>query len=376
MLGILIAAAMVGSATSSENCPSSNSIVVDDDTSNLLQVRTGESGFVSAKSLGAVRKTHICSEEGRALPVLIGGVQKTGSSTTFDDLVESLWLRQDMNCSIGPFSDGSMGGNFWACKEMRFLDRGNSKEKMLAAWGPCSPPKEGLIADFDPENFHVPYVPTKLVDIYGPTKSKEIVFLMGLREPLERMLSAFANGIKAGWIYHHTRPNMTFQEHVTEFFVDWEANGGQQWVPTLVNKNDYQTVDDGLYFNKVQYYLDAGFLPSQFIVYPCNLYMEHRDNLATNPVLKAVRERLGDDVLLPKTNNRMSTLTNGGQHDSLDDALSKPLQDRLQTEVFEPANQKLMSLLSKWKSQGMTLVGYTGEANDIPAITAWMKGKW
>jgi len=310
------------------------------------------------------------------LPILITGVQKTGSSTTYDDLMETLWLRSDVPCRASIKGDPKKG--FWGCKEPHLLCwKSYKKSAYRKAWGSCDNDQEGVIADFTPENFRFPYIPARIQDVYGEEKSQEIVFLMGFREPLKRMLSAFDGGFHSGWIYRHKRPGLTFEVHVQEFLQEWDKKGGAKWIPELWKTNDYRTVDQGLYYYKIKNFLNNGFLPSQFVVYPGNVYLENRDDLASNPVLEAVRERLGTHVLRPTENNRMTKMYNKGKHNPLDDTLTNAtLRRRLEEEVYGPANKRFMKLLARMVDKGMTLVGYTGEAHDVPAVTAWMEGQW
>jgi len=317
-------------------------------------------------------KNFLCSSAGRALPVLFAGIQKSGSSTMFEDLWSTLSFRTDLPC-IQKKDD-----YWWGCKEPHLLVHGGIKKPSFSSvWGSCGADRRGVLADFTPENFYFPYVPYRLRKIYGRSGSQELVFVMGLRAPLSRMLAAFSGGIRSGWIYHHERPNLTFAEHVSEFLQEWDTRGQSKWLSTLWRTNDYRTVDQGLYYFKLRHYLAAGFHPSQFIIYPARLYLDHRQNMNTNPVLEAIRRKLGKSVLRPLEKINATEITNRGKHDKLEEELpDQQMRHRLREEVFAPANHRLMSLLAEKVSEGMVLVGYKGKAGDVAAVTEWMTSMW
>jgi len=314
-------------------------------------------------------KKFVCDNRGRVLPILIVGVQKAGTTTMFDDLVTTLWLRTDIDCHM----DGELR---WPCKELGYFGSQAYQGKPYDSfWGSCFKPEQGLVADFTPENFHYPSIPKEMMSEYG-SRSQNIVFLVGLREPLARMLAAFVNGFNVGWLYGHKR-HLTFQDHVDEFLQMWDEKGQEEWIPTMHQTNDYRTVDQGLYYYKLRNFLDAGFLPSQFVIFPSNVYFANRGNLDTNPVLEAVRARLGKSVLKPTLNPDSAKVANRGSHRTVEEELpNKEAMRRLQTEVFGAANKRLMELLSENMREGMTLVGYSGVAGDVAAITQWMESQW
>jgi len=299
-----------------------------------------------------------------ALPILFSGVQKAGTTTMFSDLHKSLWLRRDFECD----QPGRFEGHFyhfqWQCKELHWFDAKSTEadRRYDLLWGSCRSPKTGVIADFTPANFYYPYIPKRLRAVYGKKASREIVFSLGLREPLRRMLAAFAHGLSAGWLYQHSRQKLRFQEHVSEFLQQWDENGRASWIPTLWKTKNYRTVDQGLYYYKIRNYLKAGFLPSQFVIFPGSLYLDHRGDLDKNPVLEALREKIGGRALRPKTYIDEATVSNAGHHGSVSDELTDEfLRARLDSEVFGPANTLLMQLLAEGVGQGMVLVGYSGE---------------
>mmetsp|Transcript_96834 Transcript_96834/g.202321 ORF Transcript_96834/g.202321 Transcript_96834/m.202321 type:complete len:522 (+) Transcript_96834:229-1794(+) len=321
----------------------------------------------SHRQLG--EKRFICDAEGKALPILISGVQKAGSTTIFDDLISTLWLRTDVQCIRGK-------SFYWPCKELHFFCKHKyGKRRFNSFWGSCARPRRGLIGEFTPENYHFPHIPREMLHEYGAA-SKELVFLVGLREPLARMLAAFTDGLSVGWIYHHER-NLSFQEHVDEFLEMWDQQGGEKWIPEMYQTNSYRTVDQGLYYYKLRNWIDAGVSLSQFIVYPGSIYLNHRHDLNKNPVLEAVRARLGKDLLRPIKRINDTKVSNKGHHKSLDEELPKHYtKKRMLREVFAPANRRLMELLADGSKNGMTLVGYEGEAGDVAAVTDWMESQW
>eukprot|EP00405_Crypthecodinium_cohnii_P006256 CAMPEP_0194780764 /NCGR_PEP_ID=MMETSP0323_2-20130528/74442_1 /TAXON_ID=2866 ORGANISM="Crypthecodinium cohnii, Strain Seligo" /NCGR_SAMPLE_ID=MMETSP0323_2 /ASSEMBLY_ACC=CAM_ASM_000346 /LENGTH=101 /DNA_ID=CAMNT_0039718861 /DNA_START=27 /DNA_END=332 /DNA_ORIENTATION=- len=97
----------------------------------------------------------------------------------------------------------------------------------------------------------------------------------------------------------------------------------------------------------------------------------------TNPVLEAIRRKLGKSVLRPLEKINATEITNRGKHDKLEEELpDQQMRHRLREEVFAPANHRLMSLLAEKVSEGMVLVGYKGKAGDVAAVTEWMTSMW
>jgi len=312
------------------------------------------------------KKGCLCDAAGRAFPKLqLLGAQKTGSTTLYNDLRPTLRLRIDMKC-IGPDS--------WPCKESMWFNWPQTKP-YYKLWGLCSQvPQGSLMADFSMGNFKWPYAAQGMHEEYGRL-AKDVVLAVSLRDPLKRMLSAFAHGVRDKWLYFAGK-TPTFEEHCRQFFKEWDQRGSA-WLPEMWRDLTYRTVDQSLYGYKLRVWLDAGFHPSQFVIYPGNLYLKHRSDVPNNPVLKALRARVGDEFFRPMKIDSTKKFNEGHNHGEVNHDLKSPqLRDRLNNEIFAPSNQLLVKLLSHGAQQGMTLVGYSGEASDEVAIERWLVNNW
>jgi len=312
-------------------------------------------------------KWFVCDDSGKVLPIWYAALEKAGSQTLYEDMK--------------PVLRGPTGCQGLACKEVHYFELYWGRSNPYNEWyGTCSDFKTGkLVSDFTPSVVYWHFNPNRLKATYG-SHYQEIVLQMGLREPLARTMSAFTHANKQGWIvFRH--PHETFADHMDSFFKSWDEVGDpEHWITNLTSRSvEFRTVDQSLYYYCIRRYLDHGFLPSQFIVYPALMYLNHRDNLDTNPVLQAARSKLGPNTLRLPAGVKIKQAganRNKGHHKTIEEELSKSVRKRLQQEVFGPANEKLMKLLAEESRNGMLLAGYTGQAGDVAAVTKWMTSGW
>eukprot|EP00405_Crypthecodinium_cohnii_P013017 CAMPEP_0206428588 /NCGR_PEP_ID=MMETSP0324_2-20121206/5759_1 /ASSEMBLY_ACC=CAM_ASM_000836 /TAXON_ID=2866 /ORGANISM="Crypthecodinium cohnii, Strain Seligo" /LENGTH=339 /DNA_ID=CAMNT_0053894155 /DNA_START=46 /DNA_END=1065 /DNA_ORIENTATION=+ len=318
-----------------------------------IQEAVEPSSFPETRSLG-LEKRFLCDKNGSALPILLSGVGTSAYATLKKDVAETLRpapreLKEEKRFSLYP----------------KFLDKTYNK-----SWGLCSDPHPGLVAAFMPGLIHQTKNARKLVDIYGPM-SQELVFLLGLREPFRRLFSDYM-------VRRHKdfKEFTNFEDLVASFMMAVFRNEAK--LEENTTSKEAQLVEAGLYHYQIRSYLSAGFLPSQFIIYPNDLYFQHRGDLAANPVLQAVRKKLGPDLLRPTENRAVSPpVETAGDEKTLEEGCAHgELRQLIRDKVFSPANKKLMELLAEQVGKGMVLVGYEGKANDVAAVTEWLTSSW
>lgn len=316
----------------------------------------------------ASNKTFICVN-GRVLPKLqVLGAQKAASTTLFRDLFSVIGKRTDLDCNN---VDEAI---YWRCKEPQVLFliwKFKNVSEYGSLWGPCDSFRDaGVVADFSPDNLWPRYLPSRMSQAYGPA-TKEIVFVVSLREPKRRMLAAFANGIKSGWLYEGEKPP-TFQEHVDSYF-EATSRHNKIWV----DEPRFRTVMQSLYYMNLRMWLTApGYEAHQFIIFPGKVYLDHRDNMDTNPLLHAMRSRFGQHTLRPNVAIDSEGVENKGNHSTLQELLTSETIRRLDNEIFLPQNIFLAQLLAVSMTKGTVLVGYEGRPLDAVAVLAWLEKGW
>jgi len=340
-------------------------------TSRLHTNFTGSEGF-------------LCDTTGHALPRLqVLGVDVSGMSTLFVDVAASL--------STARTCKGCTGSDFFDTIQTT---------PYFTMWLSCDRILPGtLVSDFSLHSFKWPFAAQAMHEEYD-TLAKDVVLAIGLREPLKRMLAEFAQGPKATTIAASTpkRPgepepvagkpghwlfgapkDFPLEDYCRRFFQDLDSRG-DGWLSELWRDLSYQPIDQSLYGRKLRTWLDAGFKPSQFVIFPGALYLKDRENITGNPLLQALRNKLGNKNLLrPTHRSKVSALalTRGGLYPPVKKGLQDDrLRDRLVNEVFAPSNRLLVKLLSEGAQAGMTLVGYSGEATDMAAIEKWLNDNW
>mmetsp|Transcript_66887 Transcript_66887/g.145362 ORF Transcript_66887/g.145362 Transcript_66887/m.145362 type:complete len:334 (-) Transcript_66887:271-1272(-) len=312
-----------------------------------IQEAVPSSSFSGTRSLG-LEKQYLCDEKGHALPILFTGIGTSAYATLQKDVAATLWLPALPHSKQEELGDGRYGKR----------------------WGSCSDPHPGLVAEFMPGLIHRTQNARDLISIYGPMR-KELVFLLGLREPFRRLFSDYM-------VRRHKdfKEFTNFEDLVASFMMAVFRNEAK--LEENTTSKEAQLVEAGLYHYQIRSYLSAGFLPSQFIIYPNDLYFQHRGDLAANPVLQAVRKKLGPDLLRPTENRAVSPpVETAGDEKTLEEGCAHgELRQLIRDKVFSPANKKLMELLAEQVGKGMVLVGYEGKANDVAAVTEWLTSSW
>mmetsp|Transcript_16499 Transcript_16499/g.36030 ORF Transcript_16499/g.36030 Transcript_16499/m.36030 type:complete len:204 (+) Transcript_16499:76-687(+) len=201
--------------------------------------------------------------------------------------------------------------------------------------------------------------------------------MWGFRDPRRTMLSDYYYERWQGKI--HILVEKNFEEWAHWALEHWRKKtaGPYTWLSLL--DLGFRPISVALYQYQIRNYLDQGFLPSQMVVYPGNLYVQYRDNLDTNPLLEALRKKIGKSLLRPPpvaTTKKDKKHDNTGKHGTLEEELSAEVRAQLEEEIFVPEIKKLMELLAELIGQGLTLVGYSGEGNDVAAVTEYLSGAW
>mmetsp|Transcript_66886 Transcript_66886/g.145361 ORF Transcript_66886/g.145361 Transcript_66886/m.145361 type:complete len:347 (-) Transcript_66886:271-1311(-) len=325
-----------------------------------IQEAVPSSSFSGTRSLG-LEKQYLCDEKGHALPILFTGIGTSAYATLQKDVAPTLRPElHGLNCSHRE------------CREEEYLSLTGkiAKRSLKKLWGSCSDPQPGLVAAFTPGLIHRTENALDLASIYGPM-IQELVFLLGLREPFRRLFSDYM-------VRRHKdfKEFTNFEDLVASFMMAVFRNEAK--LEENTTSKEAQLVEAGLYHYQIRSYLSAGFLPSQFIIYPNDLYFQHRGDLAANPVLQAVRKKLGPDLLRPTENRAVSPpVETAGDEKTLEEGCAHgELRQLIRDKVFSPANKKLMELLAEQVGKGMVLVGYEGKANDVAAVTEWLTSSW
>jgi len=312
-----------------------------------VQEAAPSSSFSETRSLD-LEKRFLCDKNGSALPILFTGIRTSAYATLQKDVAATLWLPALPHSKQEELGDGRYGKR----------------------WGSCSDPHPGLVAEFMPGLIHRTQNARDLISIYGPMR-KELVFLLGLREPFRRLFSNYLSEKKRGY-----RQSPTFEDLVAYVMMAFFLN--QTKLERNATSKDEQLVEAGLYHYQIRSFLSAGFLPSQFIIYPNDLYFQHRGDMDANPVLQAVRNKLGNNLLRPPENRATSApVETPGDEITLEKGCAHAeLRQLIRDQVFAPANKKLVELLAEQVGKGMVLVGYKGEANDVAAVNEWLTSSW
>mmetsp|Transcript_48227 Transcript_48227/g.103289 ORF Transcript_48227/g.103289 Transcript_48227/m.103289 type:complete len:263 (-) Transcript_48227:141-929(-) len=245
-------------------------------------------------------------------------------------------------------------------------------------WGNCSDPQPGVALDFSTSTFMSPGSPSRVKEEYKQ-KYQEVIFLLGLRDPVNRTVSNY-------YFTAHRHPDqwpvVNFPESVNTLLRQWSENPGAVWKQLSDMKRPRRDVLQSFpsfYYRHFRNWLDSGFLPSQMVVYPGEVYFKHRDDFDTNPVLQALRDRIGQSTFRLQHTWRNEKVWNPGPPKEIygdDPSLVEAAKSRLENEIFAAENKKLFELLAEQVGKGMTLVDYTGKANDVEAVEKWMTSGW
>eukprot|EP00405_Crypthecodinium_cohnii_P029736 CAMPEP_0206514338 /NCGR_PEP_ID=MMETSP0324_2-20121206/62059_1 /ASSEMBLY_ACC=CAM_ASM_000836 /TAXON_ID=2866 /ORGANISM="Crypthecodinium cohnii, Strain Seligo" /LENGTH=412 /DNA_ID=CAMNT_0054006755 /DNA_START=319 /DNA_END=1554 /DNA_ORIENTATION=+ len=358
------------SSNSNSNSNSSKIIINNNNDNNV--------NFEASTSQGsrAEAKRFICNDEGRALPIIMAGIYKGGSTTFWLDLLPALWNVSAEGAAIAdcPYNPLHL------CKEPNWFGRPESKYSFDTLWGRCTDDPPGVIMDFSTGTFYAFSAPARVKMVYKQ-KYQEVIFAWGFREPVNRTVSDYyyASRLQP----NKTWANVSFPDHAQKILRTWSQtlHGSCENQSCLMGRGreGLLSAKSSFYYRYLRKWLDEGFRASQMVIYPGNLYMKHRDKLETNPVLQALRARVGQSTFNLSRAWRNGRAANKGSRAHVfpeNATLVNEAKARLEEEIFAAENKKLFQLLAEEVGNGMTLVGYTGKANDVEAVEKWMTSDW
>jgi len=360
-------------AATTSNSNNINSI----DSNNNKNDNDNNSKASPSSDSSAQTKRFICTDQGLVLPIILAGVYKGGSTTFWLDLQPALWNVSPAGSAIAHCTrDPSQ-----LCKEPNFFGRGGDNYSFDLLWGRCTDAQPGVVMDFSTGSLYAPWAPARVKMVYKQ-KYQEVIFAWGFREPVNRTISQYyyiaRDRPKETWV------NVSFPDQAQKILRSWwERFGGscekQTCLGTRGNNEGLFWIQSSLYYRHLRMWLDEGFRASQMVIYPGNLYMKHRDNLKTNPVLEALRARIGHSTFNVTHPWQQGSAANEGSRKHVfpeNATLVDAAKSRLEKEIFAAENKKLFQLLAEEVGNGMTLVGYTGKANDVEAVEKWMTSDW
>jgi len=206
-------------------------------------------------------------------------------------------------------------------------------------------------------------LPSTLRYIYGDDASRQLVFVILLREPLSRMQSNWYHAQATGWVQCLDCKNSTF------------ASALSHTLDKVSGLNPLPIYDDwlwaSLYARQIVIWLDA-FSADQLVVLPFKSFTEGNKIRVCN-VISHKLDALVDCSKLKSANN--TAQINSHEHRSLEEDISPELRDRF-FDLLSEDNTRLVKILTQAHFMGATLQGYKGNAGDENAVWTWLSSGW
>lgn len=292
------------------------------------------------------RRENLCIRGKIAPELFVIGVQKS-ATTTLD-----LEIRQSPSVVRSE-------------KELHFFDNEDvytskgGKEAFLQNFPDCQQDLRVAAMDATPLYLYkTDFAPGAIKEMYG-VKASQLKFVVILREPVERMQSAYYHGRRDGWAPWYSQ--ITFQQ-LSDYVLS-DTYKGKVWA-TPFEKSKYAPQIKAWFQH---------FDPSQFIIVPMLYITEPK---AVN-VTQMLHEQLWNDLGLrwphtQKVHKILSHKTNAGDHPSLRDDLPLETFNQLQKVLESDASPKQLAEL--FYNSGARLFGC--ETCDQEQVEAWLDNSW
>lgn len=303
--------------------------------------------------------TGICFGNWSVPQVYVLGAQKAGSSTlAYDLLTAGLHSgakdgrtkelhRFDGHCSwrLEPGrTEKDWAGESCSGTCRKFTK--DEKDKFASSFNhSCSPIQ---YADMTPLNLRLLGLPKVMADLYG-AKAHDLKFIIGLRDPVQRLHSGY---------YHESKFDnyASFTEYVDMLRATVPEYKKNHTIGCNYRVDQFYR---SLYSRNIEPWLDQ-FAPDRFAIIPMSLYF--RKAKIRQALLDTVSRHLNISSIHPKRVKVATAVNAHPDYPSLEDDLSADRIEWLRKHYFRPDTKKLAKMLARAVGNGLVIAGYGGPA--------------
>lgn len=319
--------------------------------------------FINAhvvETKNALEKTKVLSrttdnfcEGDKALPkVFLLGPQKAGSTTMSADLfISGLPSIIDDKKEVHVFDEVCR----WGAKDCNETVQSWKDLSKFSQFKPCQGASQ--FADMTPLNLRMSGLPKKLKQLYGEEKSKQLKFIILLRDPIQRLVSGL------NWPPHHHEYRTLGFGSVNEFVDELSQKYEEVKKAGLAQSGLADQFYRSMYGAQLDSWL-RHFSGDQFVLVPTAKYF--KDATVRTEYLKEIAQHF-QLQLSPENVNNASTL-NKHHHN--------PCGKCVDNEFLKGEFQKdVESLAARIAKDGVKLVGYH-DVLDEKTIIDFVKSNW